>query len=106
MMKRTNRVISRQCDTSDTVLSSMRKHRGNRTRCKNKNNLEWVLGPVSEIKLKRTDTTLDLSQMAKRDWRGKKKKFDGDGQGFYRRAGANNLGIMCVVSQPSNIATV
>jgi len=33
---------------------------------KNKNNLELVRRPVSEIKLKRTDTTLDLSQKAKR----------------------------------------
>ena len=49
------------------MSSGMRKHRGHRTRCKNKNNLEWVLGPVSEIKLKRTDTTLDLSQMANYD---------------------------------------
>jgi hypothetical protein len=33
---------------------------------KNKNNLECSRRNVSEIKLKRTDTTLDLSQKAKR----------------------------------------
>ena len=33
---------------------------------KNKNNLEYPRRDVSEIKLKRTDTTLDLSQKAKR----------------------------------------
>ena len=33
---------------------------------KNKNNLECDRSHVSEIKLKRTDTTLDLSQKAKR----------------------------------------
>ncbi len=88
MMKRMSRVISRQCDTRDTVSSGMRKHRGHRTRCKNKNNLEWVLGPVSEIKLKRTDTTLDLSQMAKRGWREKEKKFDEGSEPFiFARAG-------------------
>ena len=41
---------------------------------KNKNNLELVRRPVSEIKLKRTDTTLDLSQKAKRAKEKRKRK--------------------------------
>ena len=101
MMKRTIRVISRQCDTSDTVSSGMRKHRGHRTRCKNKNNLEWVLGPVSEIKLKRTDTTLDLSQMAKRGWREKEKKFDEGSQAFMF-AQAGQILASCWLSHQGN----
>ena len=42
------------------------KPRGLRADSKNKNNLECLRRDVSEIKLKRTDTTLDLSQKAKR----------------------------------------
>ena len=49
----------------------MSKLSGIPTRSKNKNNLECLRRDVSEIKLKRTDTTLDLSQKAKR---AKKKK--------------------------------
>jgi hypothetical protein len=40
---------------------------------KNKNNLECSRRNVSEIKLKRTDTTLDLSQKAKRAKEGKRR---------------------------------
>jgi len=65
------RVSLRQCDTSDTVPVRMSKLSGPRTRGKNKNNLECGRSHVSEIKLKRTDTTLDLSQKAKRAEKGK-----------------------------------
>ena len=51
--------------------SDMSKLSGQRTKLKNKYNLECLRRDVSEIKLKRTDTTLDLSQKAKR---AKKKK--------------------------------
>jgi len=43
------------------VPSHIGKPSGERTFPKNKNNLECLLGDVSEIKLKRTDTTLDLT---------------------------------------------
>jgi hypothetical protein len=42
------------------------KHRGNYPKSKNRNNQCGLLRDLSEIKLKRTDTTLDLSQKAKR----------------------------------------
>jgi hypothetical protein len=45
------------------------KPRDSGTGCKNKNNLECHRNDVPEIKLKRTDTTLDLSQMA--NWEGR-----------------------------------
>jgi hypothetical protein len=44
----------------------MSKPRESSTEYKNKDNREWVRKPVLAIKLKRTDTTLDLSQKAKR----------------------------------------
>ena len=44
---------------------------------KNKNNLECSRRNVSEIKLKRTDTTLDLSQKAKRAKEEKRRTRDG-----------------------------
>ncbi|KAJ5294544.1 hypothetical protein N7508_009365 [Penicillium antarcticum] len=40
----------------------MRKHRGQATGSKNENNQSVSKRKLSEIKLKRTDTTLDLSQ--------------------------------------------
>ena len=48
------------------MASTMSKPSERRPRAKNKNNLECDRSHVSEIKLKRTDTTLDLSQKAKR----------------------------------------
>ena len=44
----------------------MSKPRASPAGFKNKDNLEFSRRKVSEIKLKRTDTTLDLSQKAKR----------------------------------------
>jgi hypothetical protein len=44
----------------------MSKPRASPADFKNKDNLEFSRRKVSEIKLKRTDTTLDLSQKAKR----------------------------------------
>ena len=58
------RVSWRQCNTSDTVPMDVSKPSGPRTGFKNKNNLECHRSDVSEIKLKRTDTTLDLSHRA------------------------------------------
>jgi len=49
----------------------MSKLSGPQASGKNKNNLECGRSHVSEIKLKRTDTTLDLSQKAKRAEEGK-----------------------------------
>jgi hypothetical protein len=48
------------------VPEDMSKPRDLPTGFKNKNNQEFSRRRVSEIKLKRTDTTLDLSQKAKR----------------------------------------
>jgi hypothetical protein len=61
-MKKEVRINSRQCDMSDTVISIMSKPRGQRSRDKNKYNQCDSRRNLSEIKLKRTDTTLDLSQ--------------------------------------------
>jgi hypothetical protein len=47
---------------SDTVVSVMSKPRGQRPIDKNKYNQCDSRRNLSEIKLKRTDTTLDLSQ--------------------------------------------
>jgi hypothetical protein len=44
----------------------MSKPSGPKARCKNRNNLKNSRRNVLAIKLKRTDTTLDLSQKAKR----------------------------------------
>ena len=60
-MKKSGRINWRQCNTSDTVIHIMSKPSGCRSRCKNKYNQCRRRGAVSEIKLKRTDTTLDLS---------------------------------------------
>jgi len=46
----------------DTVVEDMSKPRGPQPGEKNKYNQSLTRRPVSEIKLKRTDTTLDLSQ--------------------------------------------
>jgi hypothetical protein len=48
------------------VPEKMSKPRASPADSKNKDNLEFSRRKVSEIKLKRTDTTLDLSQKAKR----------------------------------------
>jgi hypothetical protein len=48
------------------VPEKMSKPRASPAGFKNKDNLEFSRRKVSEIKLKRTDTTLDLSQKAKR----------------------------------------
>lgn len=61
-MKKGSRVDRRQCDTCDTVRESIGKPRGNLAEDKNKYNQCDILRCLSEIKLKRTDTTLDLSQ--------------------------------------------
>ena len=82
LMKKMVRVSWRQCNTSDTVPCDIGKPSGHRTSAKNKNNLECHRSDVSEIKLKRTDTTLDLSQLAKRA--GEEKKEE---EGCWRRAG-------------------
>jgi hypothetical protein len=44
--------------------SNMCKHRGRFPICKNKINIRIHISGISDIKLKRTDTTLDLSQKA------------------------------------------
>jgi hypothetical protein len=59
------RVNRRQCNTGDTVGADMRKHSGQLPDCKNKINIKKSTNSgISDIKLKRTDTTLDLSQKA------------------------------------------
>ena len=65
-------------DTGDTVSATMSKPRELQTAFKNKNNLECSRRNVSEIKLKRTDTTLDLSQKAKRAKERKRRTRDGE----------------------------
>jgi len=62
MKKKCVRIDWRQCNTSDTVEASICKQRGKPPGGKNKNNLDAKRISLSEIKLKRTDTTLDLSQ--------------------------------------------
>lgn len=57
-MKNVFRVAERQCDTPNTMLKSMCKHRGNSAGDKNKYNQCFHCRGISEIKLKRTDTTL------------------------------------------------
>ena len=56
------RVNWRQCNTSDTVERDMSKPSGPSPGDKNKYNQCASRRKLSEIKLKRTDTTLDLSQ--------------------------------------------
>jgi len=73
-MRKEVRVDWRQCNTSDTVPSIMRKHSGLTTFDKNSIILECSRRNVSEIKLKRTDTTLDLSQKAKEAWEKRKRR--------------------------------
>ncbi|KAM6480912.1 hypothetical protein HDV62DRAFT_364411 [Trichoderma sp. SZMC 28011] len=65
----TNRITRKQCNTRDTV--GRRTHaQAQRETLPVKPKIRVIkkvsLGDVSEIKLKRTDTTLDLSQKAKR----------------------------------------
>jgi len=81
MMKKRVRVSWRQCNTSDTVRKDMSKPSGPSSSFKNKYNLECHRSDVSEIKLKRTDTTLDLSQKAKRAE--EKRRAKGVGEGVY-----------------------
>jgi hypothetical protein len=82
------RVIPRQCNKGDTVGQRVRKHRGvDGPDSKKKNNLEYSRSYVSEIKLKRTDTTLDLSQKAKRAEEKKRGECRGDEQRIYSRTG-------------------
>ncbi|KAJ5901989.1 hypothetical protein N7495_002517 [Penicillium taxi] len=59
------------------VASSMRKHRGWSLLSKIRIINVFSIGKLSEIKLKRTDTTLDLSQLAKR---AKEEKKEGEGK--------------------------
>jgi hypothetical protein len=66
-MKVVVRVAWWQCKTKNTVQRSMCKHSGFSAKDKNKFNLDAILRLLPEIKLKRTDTTLDLSQKA--NWR-------------------------------------
>jgi hypothetical protein len=61
------RVTRRQCNTGDTVGRVVCKHRGHAARGPKIRIITIGLSrDLSEIKLKRTDTTLDLSQKAKR----------------------------------------
>jgi Fe-S cluster biosynthesis and repair protein YggX len=60
-MKRV-RIAWRQWSTKDTVEIFMSKLSGRSPRDKNKYNQCYHCRGISEIKLKRTDTTLDLSQ--------------------------------------------
>jgi hypothetical protein len=70
-------VARRECDTGNTVRPGMSKPSDQEAGFKNKNNLECSRRNVSEIKLKRTDTTLDLSQKAKRAKEEKRRARDG-----------------------------
>ncbi|KAJ5762383.1 uncharacterized protein N7511_005765, partial [Penicillium nucicola] len=54
--------LMKKCKPDDTVQRDMRKHRGQVAGSKNENNQSVSKRKLSEIKLKRTDTTLDLSQ--------------------------------------------
>ena len=85
-MKKTKvRVAWRQCNTRDTVADDHGQAQ-REVRRVTKIRLITILlrRAVSEIKLKRTDTTLDLSQKAKRAEEKKKKKFQ-------RRGGSGTL---------------
>ena len=68
----------------------MYKYRGCSPTCKNKyNQIDFFRRRIPEIKLRRTDTTLDLSQKAKRagEKREKGKEREGGKRGFkYSRA--------------------
>ena len=83
IVKKIVRVVRWQCKTEDTVRRNMSKPRGLNAVDKNKFNLDAFLGKLPEIKLKRTDTTLDLSQKAKRAKEEKKKRVkEAGGLGF------------------------
>jgi len=56
------RVTDRQCNSRNTVILYVGKPRGTKSGKKNKYNQCVSRRRLSEIKLKRTDTTLDLSQ--------------------------------------------
>jgi len=86
------RVSPRQCNTGDTVPGYMSKPSGIPTRSKNKNNLECDRSRVSEIKLKRTDTTLDLSQKAKRAKEKKKVVWKGSEREYILAGGGSAAG--------------
>jgi hypothetical protein len=62
MKRMSGRVTRRQCNTENTVEEDTGKPGGLLPRDKNKYNLCVDRSQLSEIKLKRTDTTLDLSQ--------------------------------------------
>jgi len=61
-MRNKGRDNERQCKTRVTVLETVSKLREFPAQCKNRNNQCDAIRHLSEIKLKRTDTTLDLSQ--------------------------------------------
>jgi hypothetical protein len=87
------RVARRQCNTGDTVGGIMCKHRGNHPKPKIRIITIGLLRDLSEIKLKRTDTTLDLSQKAKRAKEKRKKEkrsFGGCTRRFIARDWAVN----------------
>jgi hypothetical protein len=65
-MKRSEigRVNRRQCNTGDTVGADMRKRSGQPPKPKIRLINDDPYRTISDIKLKRTDTTLDLSQKA------------------------------------------
>jgi len=73
-MKKMFRVAWRQCNTRDTVEDDHGQAQRKVYRGKKISIIKILLRRVvSEIKLKRTDTTLDLSQKAKRAKEKKKK---------------------------------
>jgi hypothetical protein len=73
--ERKGRVAWRQCSTRDTVEGNHgQAQREALPETKIRLITMLVRRPVSEIKLKRTDTTLDLSQKAKRAKEEKKEK--------------------------------
>ena len=75
------RVDQLQCKAGDTVRRTMSKPRGSPTEKKIDLIIDLSRRIISEIKLKRTDTTLDLSQKAKRA-KEEKKKLEGE-EGVY-----------------------
>ena len=76
MKKSEVRVAWRQCNTRDTVADDHEQAQREVSRVIKIRIITIVLRRVlSEIKLKRTDTTLDLSQKAKRAKEKKKKRI-------------------------------
>lgn len=84
------RISSKQCNTSDTV-----HHRHEQAQrpaggiSKMRIIMKWPGGPVSAIRLKRTDTTIDLSHMAKRAGEEKERSREQESKGrakLYMRA--------------------